>query len=194
MDDFSHNGSSFTRKLPKPPDFYKDMTRTLFQILILLSILIVGSTSVVVAEDAGDNLVSGLPLPRFASLKSGNVYMRTGPSMDYPIRWIYKKEGLPVEIIQEFDAWRRIKDPEGETGWVHKILLSGRKMAVIKAKERIVAYESDDLVRPIAKLDPDFIVNISACDKRACFATFPPYEGWIEKKYLWGVYGSEVFN
>ena len=54
---------------------------------------------------------SGLPLPRFASLKSDSVFARTGPSMDYPIRWIYKREGLPVEIVQEFDVWRKIKDP-----------------------------------------------------------------------------------
>ena len=74
---------------------------------------------------------SGLPLPRFASLKSDNVYVRMGPSMDYPIKWIYKKEGLPVEIIQEFDSWRKIKDPDGGEGWAHKILLSGKKTARI---------------------------------------------------------------
>jgi SH3-like domain-containing protein len=169
--------------------------------LAILATLFLISTfqHVALAQDGGDevsklNSVSGLPLPRFATLKSDNVYMRTGPSMDYPIRWIYKRDGLPVEIIQEFDAWRRIKDPEGETGWVHKILLSGKKTAMIKGKERVLAYASDELVRPIAKLEPDFIVTLEKCDKRACFATFPPYEGWIEKKSLWGVYASEIFN
>ncbi len=160
--------------------------------LIVLFLLVFSFSPAVWAEEEGS--ISGLPLPRFATLKSDNVYMRTGPSMDYPIRWIYKQEGLPVEIIQEFDAWRRIKDPEGETGWVHKILLSGKRAAVIKSKEDVLAYESDDLVRAVAKLENGYQITIETCDKRACFATFPPYKGWIEKKYLWGVYGSEVFN
>lgn len=135
-----------------------------------------------------------LPIPRFAALKSDNVYVRTGPSMDYPIRWIYKRAGLPVEIIQEFDAWRRIKDPDGETGWVHKLLLTGRRSAIIRSNENIAAYSDNDLVSPIALLEPHLIVNIHECDFRACFASFSPYEGWIEKKFLWGVYGSEIFH
>ncbi|HNS45584.1 MAG TPA: SH3 domain-containing protein [Alphaproteobacteria bacterium] len=170
-----------------------DMIRfPLFSLILALFVVVATPFAVVAADDNGG--VSGLPLPRFASLKSDNVYMRTGPSMDYPIRWIYKREGLPVEIIQEFDSWRRIKDPEGETGWVHKILLSGKKTAQIKSEEEVLAYDDDDLVRPVAKIENGYLVGLEKCDKRACFATFPPYEGWIEKKYLWGVYASDIFN
>lgn len=164
----------------------------LFSLILALLVVVPASYGAVAADEAEG--VSGLPLPRFASLKSDNVYMRTGPSMDYPIRWIYKREGLPVEIVQEFDSWRRIRDPEGETGWVHKILLSGKKTALIKSEEPVLAYDADDLVRPMAKIEGGYFVTLETCDKRACFATFPPYEGWIEKKYLWGVYASDIFN
>lgn len=148
--------------------------------------------------EVGVGAETKLPIPRFASLKSENVYVRTGPSMDYPIKWIYKRAGLPVEIIQEYDAWRRIRDPDGETGWVHKILLSGHRSAVIRnaaaGQAPVTAFADHDLVSAVAKLEPKYIVTIHECDARACLAQFAPYEGWIEKKYLWGVYGSEIFQ
>jgi len=148
-------------------------------------------------QEPQDQQGSGLPLPRFASLKSDNVYVRTGPSMDYPIKWIYKKEGLPVEIIQEFDSWRKIKDPDGEVGWAHKILLSGKKTArinVINAGELATAYDDTEMERPLVKFEKGVVVTIDECQKLMCRVQFAPYKGWIEKKYLWGVYGSDIFN
>ncbi len=137
---------------------------------------------------------SGLPLPRFASLKSDNVYVRTGPSMDYPIKWIYKKEGLPVEIIQEFDAWRKIKDPNGEVGWAHKILLSGHKTGLVISSDPLMVYDNQDKDRPIVKFEKNIIVKIEECQKLMCRVHFAPYKGWVDKKSLWGVYGSDIFN
>lgn len=138
--------------------------------------------------------VSGLPLPRFASLKSDNVFVRTGPSMDYPIRWIYKRDGLPVEIIQEYDSWRKIRDSRGDGGWIHKILLSGQRTAEITGMETVKLYEDDDLAVPVVKIEPKVIVDVIECQKLLCQVENKPHAGWIEKKYLWGVYGSEVFN
>lgn len=143
---------------------------------------------------SNEEVLSGLPLPRFASLKSDNVYVRTGPSMDYPIKWIYKKEGLPVEIIQEFDAWRKIKDPNGEIGWAHKILLTGKKMAKVISDDMAVAYNNPEMDKPVVKFEKGVILNVDECQKLMCRVHFAPYEGWIEKKHLWGVYGSDIFN
>ena len=137
---------------------------------------------------------SGLPLPRFASLKSNSVFARTGPSMDYPIRWIYKREGLPVEIIQEFDVWRKIKDPSGETAWVHKILLSGQRTAIVGAKDSVMAWSNKGETHPVAKLEPNVIATVSECEKEFCKLELVPFEGWVAKKYLWGVYPSEILN
>jgi SH3-like domain-containing protein len=127
------------------------------------------------------------------------VYVRTGPSMDYPIKWIYKKEGLPVEIVQEFDSWRKIKDPDGEMGWAHKILLSGKRTAKVVIPSSLneteaMAYDDEDLGRPVIKFQPGVIIQVKECKKLICRVQSAPYEGWIEKKYLWGVYGSDIFN
>lgn len=146
------------------------------------------------AQSKGQNQPSGLPLPRYASLKSDNVYVRTGPSMDYPIKWIYKREGLPVEILQEFDAWRKIKDPDGNVGWAHKILLSGKKMAIIRTDAPADAYNNTEMEKAVVQFEKGVIVNVSECQKLVCRVHFAPYEGWIEKKHLWGVYGSDIFN
>lgn len=137
---------------------------------------------------------SGLPLPRFASLKSDSVFARTGPSMDYPIRWIYKREGLPVEIVQEFDVWRKIKDPSGETAWVHKILLSGQRTAIIGAKGPVTAWADEESKQPVAKLEPAVIAHVAECDAKFCKLELVPFTGWVEKKFLWGVYPSEILN
>ena len=68
---------------------------------------------------------SGLPIPRFVTLRSDKVFVRTGPGVRYPIKWVFQKENLPVEVIQEFDTWRQIRDRDGEEGWIHQSLLSG---------------------------------------------------------------------
>lgn len=137
---------------------------------------------------------TGLPVPRFASLKSDNAFVRTGPSMDYPIKWIYKRSGLPVEIVQEYDAWRKIKDPSGETGWVHKLLLSGNRTVIVESKDVIKAYKNDDKKEMVALLEPGTIHKVEECGAELCRLKFATYEGWAEKKYLWGVYGSEILN
>lgn len=175
------------------------MTR-LFCLLLTFMVLVPAgncyaeSSPAPVAESAEPDQSTGLPLPRFASLKSDNVYVRTGPSMDYPIKWIYKKEGLPVEILQEFDAWRKIKDPDGNIGWAHKILLSGKKTARISSDEPVIAYDDTEMEKPVAKFEKGVIVGVDQCQKLMCRVHFAPYKGWIEKKYLWGVYGSDIFN
>ncbi|MGB0720715.1 MAG: SH3 domain-containing protein, partial [Bdellovibrionales bacterium] len=85
------------------------------------------------AQDAVDPFRStAYPLPRFAALASNEIYVRAGPGKQYPVQWVFKKAGLPVEIVLEFDHWRKIKDYEGASGWVHKSLLSGRRTAIVK--------------------------------------------------------------
>lgn len=189
--------SALRQKHRNRPDYFR-MTR---HITLLLFILCLGfsfespaqTVDEVAAKAAEADAGTGLPLPRFASLKSDNVYVRTGPSMDYPIKWIFKKEGLPVEIIQEFDSWRKIKDPKGEVGWAHKILLSGKKTASI-TEDNAVAYDDPAMGKPVVRFEKGVIVNVDECEKLICRVHSAPYEGWIEKKYLWGVYGSDIFN
>lgn len=140
--------------------------------------------------------VTDLPLPRFASLSADKVYVRSGPGKRYPVRWEYTYKGLPVEIILEFDHWRKIRDNEGQGGWVHRALLSGKRNAIV-AKSPNGEISTPLYRKPmlgsqmIAKAQNGAIVDISACNLSWCEISASGYSGWIEKKFLWGVYPKE---
>src|SRR5438067_115081 len=88
---------------------------------------------------------SGLPVPRFVSLKADETNVRTGPGTRYPISWVYHRQGMPVEVIEEFDVWRKIRDSEGTTGWVHRTMLDGKRSVMIKSKEPCVMRAEPEL-------------------------------------------------
>jgi SH3-like domain-containing protein len=100
------------------------------------------SASAAVADGAPDPQTtgslgpSGLPLPRFVSLKSGRVNARIGPGVTYPVNWLYLKPGLPMEIIQEFDTWRKVRDSDGAEGWINQSLLSGKRTGLVAPWQR----------------------------------------------------------
>lgn len=158
---------------------------------------------------------SGLPLPRFASLKSANINVRVGPGKENAILWNYVKAGLPVEIVLEFDTWRKIRDSEGVEGWVSQAMLSGRRTATVEpgfAKKTgditsIIEADSsqpeltvplfskpDDKARRVALLEPGVNVDVVTCDAEWCSVSVGPHGGWIEKNRIWGVYTSEVID
>jgi SH3-like domain-containing protein len=146
---------------------------------------------------------SGLPVPRYVSLKSDRVNLRAGPGTDYPTSWVFRRAGLPVEVTKEFDAWREVRDSEGTTGWVLQSLLSGRRTAVVlpwdvkpDTPPPQVPIRSDDREssRTIANVEAGVIANIQSCDGSWCRVTVEPYRGYIEQKKLWGVYDGEVIK
>ncbi len=75
--------------------------------------------------------ITGLPTPRFVSLKADEVNVRRGPGWDHAVAWVFHRAGLPVEVIAEFDVWREVRDSEGATGWVAGTLLSGRRTVLV---------------------------------------------------------------
>lgn len=76
---------------------------------------------------------TGLPLPRYASLRADAVNLRGGPGTRYPIQWVYRRRDLPVRIEREFDVWRLVEDSDGVKGWVHQATLVGTRSFVIPA-------------------------------------------------------------
>jgi SH3-like domain-containing protein len=133
-----------------------------------------------------------LPVPRWAELAAPEANLRTGPGKRYPIDWILKKKGLPVEIIQEFEHWRRVREPDGADGWVHKSMLSGTRHALLKHEETLYVNPAID-ARVVAKLEKGVIADIKKCHKEWCELKADQFDGWAEKKNLWGVYKDEVF-
>jgi SH3-like domain-containing protein len=138
---------------------------------------------------------SGLPVPRFVSLRSEKVFVRSGPALRYPIKWIYQKETLPVEVIQEFDTWRKIRDFDGDEGWVHQSLLAGKRTVLIKAEAPIDLYKASGRTdRLVARLEPDVIALLLRCEKAFCEVEAGGFRGWAERKYLWGIYEDEELD
>jgi SH3-like domain-containing protein len=139
--------------------------------------------------------VSGLPLPRYVSLKSDRVNVREGPSKEHPTLWIYERAALPVEITAEFETWRKIRDSEGTEGWVLHSLLSGRRTALVapwkKEPQLLVA---EDQKTPMAKLGPGVIGNLRGCDGKWCRIAGKGFDGYIQQENLWGVYPGEKFE
>jgi SH3-like domain-containing protein len=149
------------------------------------------------AKDAVQT-ASGLPVPRYVSLKSDHVNVRAGPTKDNDVAWVYTRAGLPVEITAEFENWRRVRDSEGAEGWVYHSLLSGRRTAVVTMKHK------DDLA-PIydragtegtiaAKLQAGVLAQVKKCITGWCHILGNGFDGWIQQERLWGVYADEQVN
>ncbi len=139
---------------------------------------------------------SGRPLPRFASLAKNETNVRAGPGQKYPIKWVLKRKDLPVEIILEFDHWRKIKDHEGGEGWVFHSLLSGKRTAIILGSDPVYAYKKPfdtfgKKSRVSMYLDPKVIVELKECKDAWCKVLTSGYSGWVKRNLLWGVYESE---
>jgi SH3-like domain-containing protein len=145
------------------------------------------------ANDTGS--ASGLPVPRFVSLKSDRVNVRSGPNKDQDVRWVYTRAGMPVEVTAEFENWRRIRDWEGAEGWVYHSLLSGRRSAVVvpTLKDDLVPlYESaDGESGVVAKLQSGVLGQLKTCNGLWCEFRGTNFNGWIKQERVWGAYPNE---
>ncbi len=140
---------------------------------------------------------SGLPLPRFVSLKSARVNSRVGPGANYSVDWMYTKAGLPMEIIQEFDTWRRVRDADGSEGWINQSLLSGRRTAIVAPWQRDkggrinLLDDADKDASVVAIIEPGVTGTIKSCNGQWCEMTFDGHTGWIAQSQVWGAYPGE---
>ena len=137
-----------------------------------------------------------LPLPRFVTIRADEAYVRTGPGSRYPIKWVFTHVGLPVEIILEYETWRKIRDHEGEEGWMHHSLLSGRRGGLVRGEDMVAVYRkpnSESRLR--AYIEPGTVITVSECPKGDfCLARAQGYSGWVDRKFIWGIYADEIFD
>lgn len=159
------------------------------------------ATAPVLAQATGKG-ASGLPLPRFVSLKSERVNIRIGPSTDYAVAWLYLKSGTPMEVIQEYDNWRRVRDADGTEGWVNQALLSGERTALAapwmrgKGEDVFVnmRHEPQTGAAVTAKLQPGVVFTVDECNGDWCHASVNGAEGWVSQAEIWGAYPGEAFK
>jgi SH3-like domain-containing protein len=151
--------------------------------------------SIAAVQAAGDAASSGLPVPRFVSLKTDRVNVRGGPDKDHDVSFIYTRVGWPVEITAEFENWRRIRDSDGAEGWVYHSLLSGKRMAAVQLKSKTdlaaVHAKPDGQSAVTAQLQPGVLGAIKHCNGIWCRISGEGFDGWIEQNRLWGVYPDE---
>ena len=144
---------------------------------------------------ASDAATSGLPVPRFVSLKTDRVNVRGGPDKDHDVAWIYTRVGLPVEITAEFENWRRIRDSDGTEGWVYHSLLSGKRTATVQLKAKTdlaPLHAKPDAESPVtAQLQVGVLGSIKHCNGTWCQISGDGFDGWIPQNELWGVYPNE---
>jgi SH3-like domain-containing protein len=162
-------------------------------LLVALSAVI--SVSAQAAGELAAGTASGLPVPRFVSLKPDKVNVRGGPTRDHAVTWQYQRAGLPVEITAESDNWRRIRDWEGSEGWVYHSMLSGRRTGVVTPRDKkdlVPLYDkasADGAV--VARLQAGVFGSIKRCSGAWCRITGSGFDGWIAQERLWGVYPNE---
>jgi SH3-like domain-containing protein len=174
--------------------------------ILMTGLLAVAATTPRPARAAGDQEGSGLPLPRFASLKSDHVNVRGGPTKDHDVAWVYTRPALPIEITAEFENWRKIRDRDGSEGWVYHTLLSGKRTAYVARPRAQAATAQPIKVQPDlvplhtsadgasslrAMLEPGVLGTVKRCDGHWCRLTGAGFDGWIEQGRLWGVYPNE---
>lgn len=132
------------------------------------------------------------PLPRFVSLRADVVNLRTGPGSRYPVEWVYRRKGLPVEILAQHDQWRQVRDWQGTEGWVHERLVTSARTVIVKGAQRVILTEPAKTAAPVAKLDPGVIAHLLECRGAWCRIEAANIKGWLERDEVWGVYPDEV--
>ena len=168
-------------------------------IIIIFSLLVASNSYANVGR------VTGLPLPRFVSLKSNKTNFRVGPSDNHSIKWVYLKKNYPVQIIAEFEHWRKVKDIDGEEGWAHESMLSGfRNILVINHKsndifskknssiELLLQRKPDLKAQYVARIEIGVVCKLKQCNVNWCELDCEGNRGWLLKQNIWGITSADV--
>ena len=146
----------------------------------------------------GRGSVTGLPVPRFVSLKADRINVRSGPSRDQDVQWVYTRAGMPVEVTAEYENWRRIRDWQGAEGWVYHSLLSGKRTAVVVPTlktDLVPLYASPNTKSAVvARLQAGVLGKLDSCTGTWCEFSGKGFDGWIMQVRLWGAYPNEKID
>lgn len=130
---------------------------------------------------------------RFVAMRADKVNARSGPNIRYPIEWIYQQQNHPVEIIAEYEQWRKIRDYEGTTSWVRKNLLTNARYALVTEPGQNDIYRKDSLNADIiARAENGVVAKIKRCNRSFCLLEFEnQIEGWMPRSVLYGIKKDE---
>ena len=151
---------------------------------ILITFIVFFNFSYLYANNIGSE--TGYKLPRYVSLKSNEVNLRIGSSKNFPIKLKYTKKNFPVEIIEEYQQWRKINDFEGNMGWIHESLLQGDRYALVNSKNKMLFIYNKPNGKLIGEIGNHNIVKLKTCLEKWCLINFELGKGWVNKKKIMG--------
>ncbi len=171
--------------------FLPIITRSVWR-LAIVGILTFWTIFPALAQSQG----TGLPLPRFVSLRAAEVNMRTGPGVQYPVEWVYQRRHMPIEIIAEYGTWRKVRDWQGTQGWIHQSMLTGKRSFVITSTVRTIRRSPDANSPAKAQAEAGAVGEITSCDKNEgwCRIEIGGFDGWLRRVDFWGAYQNEPVN
>ena len=150
------------------------------------------ATGPVQAQTVGPE--TGKPIPRFETLRFDTVRMRRGPGRTYPIAWLFKRKGLPVQVVREYQDWRQVRDPYGDIGWIKRTQLSAARYGLV-SKDRAPLYrKAEEGSRIAVRAQTGVVLRLSECSLNWCYGSAKGYGGWVRKDALWGVDPEEKFK
>lgn len=165
----------------------------LFTILGLLFATLLPMADVALAQQRS---ASGLALPRFVSVRGVEVNMRTGPGMQYPIEWVYRLQGLPLEVVAEHKTWRKVRDWDGSQGWVHQSMLAGKRAFMVTGGPVSIHVQAATDSVEVARAETGVVGQLKACPERSdwCEVSVDGFDGWLQRTDFWGVLDDEAFK
>lgn len=133
-------------------------------------------------------------IPRMVSLRAEEVNVRSGPGIRYPVQWVFQRKYMPVEVIAEYDTWRKIRDWEGAEGWVHRAMLSSQRAIVVIGDEATMRRQDKIKSPAVARLSQGMVAKIEECQRAWCYLNVRGYSGWVSRQGLWGLYPEEIIE
>jgi SH3-like domain-containing protein len=160
-------------------------------VLILFGLLLAVAAMLPDRPARGD---AGATVPRFMSVKNDPARVRRGPSREHEILWVYQDSPLPVEIVADIEGWSRIRDWDGDEGWMAQSLLTSRRSAMIVGSNATLRTAPDDAAPPVAIAEPGVVASLLACEGDWCEVEIENHDGWVSRGAIWGVYPDEEFG
>jgi SH3-like domain-containing protein len=165
---------------------------------LVLALVLAGAAAMLLALTAmplqaqTDKPEKSAKLPRFASLRSAEVNLRTGPGPRFPVDWVLVRRDMPVEIVAEFETWRKIRDSDHTEGWVQQSMLSPRRHALVAGTQtRSLRQAPADDAPTVARIEPGVIGQLLQCEQAWCRIQAAKVTGWIRRAEVWGTYPDE---
>ena len=148
--------------------------------------------AILMATSAASAAEKELPTPRFVALRADKVNVRTGPGDQYPIEWVFTRKDLPVEIVAEFEHWRKIRDSQGTEGWVHQRMVTGKRSVLVQGEVRELHGGPAKDSEVVARAEPGVVAKLLECQGAWCRVETSGIKGWLRRGDVWGVYPDET--